>query len=135
MSYDELVKSITLNADSSLAVYTGPPGMPGSLASPNHAGKMYRFVKVTGARTVGLCTSHDDAGIGILQSKPQVVGQAATVAIFGVSQVIAGAQLSAGAKVSSDSEGRAVAVGDGVTYGILLEDVGGAGQLVPVLLG
>lgn len=136
MSYDEKVVNITLDADASLAVYTGPPGMPGSLASPNHGGKMYRFVKVTGPHTCGLATAAADQIVGVLQSKPQVEGQACTVAIFGVSQMVAGDEISAGDVITSDSTGRAVPVGQGeARRGIALRDAGAAGQLVPVLLG
>jgi Uncharacterized conserved protein (DUF2190) len=133
MSYDESLKSITLNADASLAVYTGVPGLPGS-PSPNY-GLQYRFVKVTGAHTCGLCDDPTDDAMGVMQSKPQVTGQAATVAIFGVSNVMAGAAITAGALVTSDSTGRAVTTTTAAdVMGIALGDASGANVLVPVLL-
>lgn len=140
MAYEESLKSISLAADSSLAVYTGVPGLPGS-ASPN-SGKQYRFVKVTGDRQVGLCTAATDASVGVIQSKPQNVGMAATVAITGVSYVVSGAgagssAITAGAPVTCDSEGRAVKLpgsGSPVTYGIALSGSTTAGELIPVLL-
>lgn len=104
--YDEQLDSITLDADSSIGIFTGPPGVPGS-ASPN-AGMMYRFVKVTGTHQAGLCTAATDIVVGILQNKPQKAGAAATVGRDGVSNVIAGAAISAGALVAPDSVGRAV---------------------------
>ena len=61
MAYDEAIRSISLDADSSIAVYTGVPGLPGS-ADPN-GGKQYRFVKVTGAGTVGLATAAANASL------------------------------------------------------------------------
>jgi hypothetical protein len=133
MSYDESLKSITLNADASLAVYTGVPGLPGS-PSPNY-GLQYRFVKVTGAHQCGLCTASTDEAMGVMQSKPQVTGQAATVAIFGVSNVMAGATITAGQLVTADSTGRAVSTSTAAdVMGIALAAASGANVLVPVLL-
>lgn len=105
MAYEESLRSISLNADASLATYTGVPGQPGS-ADPNY-GKIYRFVKVTGANQVGLVTSVNDTAIGVIQNKPQVTGQSATVAIRGVSNLTSGAAIAAGAKLTTDSTGRA----------------------------
>lgn len=131
MAYEESLRSISLNADSSLAVYTGVPGMLGS-PSPNY-GRQYRFVKVTGAHQVGLATADADACVGVMQNKPQVQGQAATVAIHGVSMVMAGAAFDAGDAVGPDSEGRAVTTA-GTARGIALAAAGQANELVPVLL-
>lgn len=132
MSFDESVRSITLEADSSIGVYTGPPGAVGS-AVPN-GGKQYCFVKVTGALTAGLATDGGDDVIGVLQNKPQQAGGAATVAIRGVVNVVAGDTVTAGAKVCPDTAGRAVAVGQGdVARGIALKG-GAVNTLIPVLL-
>lgn len=107
MAYEESLRSITLNADDSLAVWTGVPGAQGS-PSP-HYGKQYRFVKLTGGRTAGLATSASDIIFGVLQSKPQVEGQEATIGIRGISNIMSGAGgLSPMDLVKPDSEGRAV---------------------------
>lgn len=133
MSYEESLKSISLNADASLAVYTGVPGLPG--APGVNYGKQYRFVKVTGLHQVGLCTAATDEAIGVMQNKPQVTGQAATVAIFGVSNVMASAAITAGALVTADAEGRAVTTTTAAdVLGVALGDASGANVLVPVLL-
>lgn len=133
MSFEESLRSVSLNADGSIAVYTGPPGAPGSLAA--NAGFMYRFVKVTGQKTVGLCVADTDVAVGVLQNKPQVTGQAATVGIRGISNVIAGANdLNAGDELTSDSEGRAVKNVDGVVLGIALTDSTTVGEIIPVLI-
>jgi hypothetical protein len=108
MSYDEILKSVTLTADATLAGYTGAPGTAGA-ANPN-TGKMYRFTKVTGSDRVGLAVSSADAVNGVLQNKPQVTGQAATVGVSGISNVVAGASITAGDEVTSDNEGRAIPV-------------------------
>jgi hypothetical protein len=131
MSYEESLRSVSLNADSSLAVYTGVPNTPGA-ANPNY-GFQYRFVKITAAHQVGLCTAAADKCVGVMQNKPQVSGQAATVGIRGISNVMAGAAVAAGASVESDATGRAV-TSAGAGIGIALAAAGAANELIPVLL-
>ena len=106
MAYEELLKSISLDADSSLGIYTGVPGQPGS-AVPN-SGKQYTFVKVTGEHQVGLATAAGDVVVGVMQNKPQKAGAAATVAISGVTNLVAGAAVSAGVSIVSDGTGRGI---------------------------
>lgn len=132
MAYEESLKSISLNADSSLAVWTSVPGQPGS-AEPNY-GKQYTFVKVTAANQVGLATSGTDVIIGVMQNKPQVTGQAATVGIFGVTNVTAGAAITAGAVVQSNTTGQAIPLAAGTALGVALQAATAAGELIPVLL-
>lgn len=140
MAYSEALRNISLKADSSLAGYTGVPGLPGS-ADPNY-GFQFRFVKVTGDRTCGLAdTTSGEIVIGVIQNKPQVTDQAATVAIQGVSYVQAGGTLVAGEAVKVDTVGRAVAwVGTGLTpdsptliVGLVLTGAA-SGQIASVLL-
>lgn len=135
-TYDESIRSITLDADSSLALYTGVPGIPGS-TSPNW-GFQYRFVKVTGAHGCGLAdTTSNEIVIGVMQNKPQVTGAAATVAIRGISLAQAGDTITAGQPIKVDSTGRAVPATPGTDKALYVGvAVGGAavGQLVPVLL-
>jgi hypothetical protein len=128
---------VSLLADSSIAGYTGVPGLPGS-ASPNN-GKQYRFVKVTGKNTVGLCTTKaSDRKIGVLQNKPQNTGMAATVAIRGISFVESGGgttAVTAGGTVTCDSNGRAIgASGSDIVYGIALQASSTTGELISVFL-
>lgn len=131
MAYEESLRSITLNADSSLAVYTGPPGTPGA---PNpHGGKQYHFVKVTGVHQVGIADA-DDVVIGVLQNKPQNAGNAATVGIRGVSKVVADVAITAGANIKVSADGQAATAGAGPTVGVALTSTANAGELVSVLL-
>jgi len=135
MAYEESLRSISLNADSSVAVYTGVPNTPGA-ANPNY-GFQYRFVKVTGTHQVGLATTKaTDVSVGVMQNKPQVTGQAATVGIRGVTNVMAGAAVAAGAAVTCDANGRGITgtVGTDKCYGIALAAASGANELFPVLL-
>lgn len=130
MAYEETLKSISLDADASLGVYTGVPGLPGS-AVPN-GGFIYRFVKITGAHQVGLCTAATDRSVGIMQNKPQRPGAEATVGIFGVSNIVAGGIITAGALVAPDALGRAVVDAINGKYQAI-GIAAGAGELVPVL--
>ena len=128
MAYEESLQSISLDADSGLAVYTGAPGVPGS-PSP-HGGNQYHFVQVTGAHQAGLATA--DAGcIGVLQNKPQHAGNAATVGIHGVSLVKAGDAVNAGETVGPDAQGKAVNTGN---VAVALASAGAEDELIPVLL-
>lgn len=134
MAYEESLRSITLNADDTLAVYTG---VPGALGSPSpHYGNQYRFVKLTGARQAGLATDATDTIIGVMQSKPQVEGQEATIAIRGISNMMSGGALTAGDLVTVDTEGRAVKVGEGDTaLGVVIDSTATAeNHLASVLL-
>lgn len=130
MSYEEGLKSISLDADASLGLYTGVPGQPGS-AAPN-SGKQYCFVKVTGKHQCGLAVSGTDLVAGIMQNKPQKPGAAATVGIQGVSNVLSGGVIAAGDLVAPDATGRAVkdlVNGKWQAHA----PAAGAGELIPVL--
>ena len=132
MAYEESLRSISLDADASIGIYTGVPGQPGS---PNpHGGKQYHFVKLTGNHQVGLAVGVADAVVGVLQNKPQTPGSAATVAYSGVTNVIAGAAITAGTAVGPDAAGAAVGAGANAVAGYAITASTAAGQLIPVLL-
>ena len=133
MAYEESIRSITLTADATVGFYTGVQGLPGS-TSPN-GGKQYHFVKVTGAGQCGLVSAANDTTVGVLQNKPQTTGAAATVAIRGVSKVVADKAIAAGAKVYLSADGQATDVSTSATYvGVALQAAAAAGELIPVLL-
>lgn len=134
MSYSETQKRISLDADASIGIYTGISGMPGS-ASPNY-GKQFCFVKVTGSHQAGLGTAATDAVVGVLQNKPQHVGNASEVAISGVSLIQVGTGgLNPGDRVTSDANGKGITAASGTAaFGIAIE-AGVAGAVTPVLLG
>jgi hypothetical protein len=137
MAYDESLRSITLDADSSVVSATGVAGQPGAPA--DHGGKQYCFVKVTGARTVGLATAAaNEVVIGVLQNKPQALGHACTVAISGVSLVRAGGSYSAGAALKLDANGRVVAAtlpaDAALVVGVAISASTGADQIQTALL-
>lgn len=72
---------------------------------------------------------------GVLQNAPAWAGAAATVAIEGVSQVIAGAAITRGASIASDSSGKAktAATGNRV-LGKALDAAAADGDIIRVLL-
>lgn len=138
MATEEVLRSISLKADSSIGIYTGVPGLPGS-ASPN-SGKTYRYVKVTGVGIAGLATAAaNEQPIGVLQNKPQGVGHPATVAIEGVSKVECAAACTAGNVLKVDSTGRVTPATPGTDastlfVGIALSTTANAGELCTVLI-
>jgi hypothetical protein len=113
MSYEENLRSFTLEADATVGIFTGVPGQPGS-AVPN-SGVQYRGVKMTGARQCGLAVAATDNVIGVLQNKPQRPGAAATVGYEGVTNVCAGAAFSAGVELVVNASGKFIA---GTTTGV-----------------
>jgi hypothetical protein len=93
------------------ATYTAQASAAGTVSKTNF-NQLYRFVKITGAKTAGLVTSPNDYSIGVLQNKPQYTGQAAQVGFLGVSYVITGAgvastNITAGDKIAPDTLGAA----------------------------
>lgn len=135
MAYEESIRAVSLKADASLSEATGVPGTPGS-SEPNY-GKQYAFVKITGVSQVGLATTKaTDRAVGVMVSKPQVTGQAATVAVSGLCKVRAGAALTAGALVTCDATGRAITgvAGTDQIYGVAVTTATAANQVVVVAL-
>ena len=75
-----------------------------ALDGPNGSGQ-FLFVYVSAARVVTVQTSSGGAVYGILQNTP-ASGQAADVGIMGISKVVAGAAITAGANLMCDTAGR-----------------------------
>jgi hypothetical protein len=134
MAYDETQRRISLDADASVGIRTGVPGMPGSL-DPN-GGKQFTFVKVTGSHTCGSVSAAGGDAIGVLQNKPQRPGEASSVAISGVTLLLAGTGgLVAGNPVKSDAAGAGIVgtPGTDTILGTCIE-AGAAGALAAVLI-
>ena len=133
MAYEEVLQSITLDADASIGVFTGVAGLRGAPA--NQSALQYRFVKITGEHIAGLVTvPASDLVVGVLQNKPQVVGDAATVGILGVSRVECFGAIAFGAAVYADAVGRATTVVLGPILGYTIHSTANAGELATVLL-
>jgi hypothetical protein len=101
-----------------------------ALDGPNGSGQ-FLAVYVSAARTVAAVATEGVAMYGILQNTP-ALGQAADVAIVGVSKMVAGAAITAGAELMTDANGRLIAwVGgsDYVKVGRALEAAGAANDI------
>jgi len=84
---------------------------------PSTAALQYRFVK-PGSASNSVTLASGAVGeqvIGVMQSRPQTVGQAATIGLRGVTNMVAGGAITAGQRVVSDSVGRAIAASAAVT--------------------
>jgi hypothetical protein len=93
------------------------------------------FVDVAADGQVDVVASAGADAIGVLQNDPAAAGRAASVAVLGVSKVVAGAAVTAGARVQSDASGRAIAAATGdVVLGRALTAASAAGEVIEVLL-
>jgi len=90
MSYEESLECVTKEAGSDLS-----------------AGQ-YKCVNVSSDGQVDLVASKGAAIYGVLQDKPAAVGRACQVGINGVTKVLAGAVIAAGAEVICDATGRVI---------------------------
>jgi hypothetical protein len=106
-------------------------------ASGDLSGKQFHIMRANGEGTCAQASlSTDLAIIGVLQNKPQNA-ERATIAVEGVSKVVAGGALTANALITSNSSGRAAAVSSGssdLVIGRVLEAAGADGEIVPALL-
>ena len=84
---DERFQAVTLEADKDLS------------------SKQYHFVKLDGAEVTD-CSVEGELAFGVLRNAPDD-GEAATVAISGITNVVAGEAISAGDKVTTKADGRA----------------------------
>lgn len=87
--------------------------------------------------SIGTATANTDTIVGVLQNKPGSA-EAAQVRVLGISKVVAGAALTPGCLVTSDTSARASTIVGGsatiYTCGLTLDSTTGAGEMVSVLL-
>lgn len=117
MAFDNSVQSITLPAAADLSA------------------QQYRCMQVNSSGQAAVANATALVA-GILQNDPGAAGHPATVAYAGVSKAIAGAAITAGARVTADANGAvipAVTAGDAV-IGVALASAGAAGDIIPVLI-
>jgi hypothetical protein len=103
-------------------------------AGADLSAKQFRFVEIASDEQVDAVSSAGGSAIGVLQNDPSAAGRAATIAVAGVTKVVAGGTVAAGNKVQSDASGDAIlaASADHVLGRAL---TGGAdGELIEVLL-
>lgn len=107
----------------------------GLAAAADLSGKQYHLVRLSAAWTVNQASeAANSALLGVLQNKPKS-GEAATVADGGTSKVVAGAAITAGAVLSTNGSGRAIAVVSGaVAFGQALTAAGADGDVISARL-
>ena len=93
-----------------------------------------RWMKVSADNTVSLATAVTDSIIGVLDDTPYAAaGAQAAVRMSGTAEIVAGAAISAGAKVTTDSAGRAVTATSGQAYfGIAIQAATALADLIEV---
>ena len=81
----------------------------------------YIIVKVSGATVILSGATVTEAPIGIVQNKPTSTTEPPSVRTIGVSKCVAGASVSVGDKITSDSTGRGITAtaATGVSLGIV----------------
>jgi hypothetical protein len=104
-----------------------------ALDGPGGSGQ-FLCVYISAARVVTLQTSSGGDVYGILQNTP-VQGGPADVGIFGPSKAVAGAAISAGALVQSDTAGRVITqTGSGIVIGRAIEAATAANQIIAIAI-
>ena len=93
-------------------------------ASADNSGNQFRYAKVSGSGTATACAATTDTSLGVIQNKPKL-GEAMDIMVTGVSKVVAGAAVTAGAEVGPDGT---------KARGIALEAASAAGQIIAVAL-
>jgi len=94
----------------------------------------FTIVKITADNTVGIASAAADKTVGVVQDKA-TTGTTTQVRVLGVSKVIAGGSVTAGAYITADSAGKAVATTTAGNRAIGIALAGAAsGDIFPVLL-
>lgn len=103
-------------------------------AAADLSDKQYYGVKIDSSGNIALA-GEGDIAVGILQNKPGAAGRAACVAVGGVSKVVGGATVAAGARFSFGSAGTGIAVGSGDDHamGVVIEALS-SGKIGTVLI-
>jgi hypothetical protein len=124
MAAKEVVIPITLEANADLST------------------KQFTFVDADATSTdaqgrcrVGAPGGAGGMAIGVLQNKPNALGQAAEVDVYGVTKVKAGAACAAGIDIQTDANGKAIAAASSdICLGHSLTAASAADELIEVLL-
>jgi hypothetical protein len=131
MAYEQPGFTFTLVGDGTVL----NPVSAGTSAEGINYGHQFRFVDCTGA---GLCgtTAANGRQVGVCQNKPRPgSGDPTTIMNSGISMVMAGGAIAAGADVTNDATGAAVAAAaTNLVSGVALEAASGAGIIIAVLL-
>ena len=116
MAYEESLKCISVEAGSDLSA------------------RQYRYVVINSSGQLAVASAGSKAD-GILQDDPSAAGQAATLAIDGVSKIQVGAAVTAGDDLAVGSNGLAVTATSGdVVVGRALTTGSGLNSIISALI-
>ena len=106
-------------------------------SSGDLSASQYLGIDINSSGLAAVVASSGAEGIGILQNKPTSTSEAATVATEGISKAVAGAAITAGAKVMFSAAGKVItATGTGKhVIGKAVTAASGDGIVISVLLG
>lgn len=105
---------------------------PGSALAGVGGSGQFLAVVITASRTIGVQTTPGGQMYGVLQNQPAAANEAADVGLNGVSKMVAGAAISAGAELMIDASGRFITWASGAgnfKVGQCLETVAAANQV------
>lgn len=104
-------------------------------AAADLSAKRYHIMRLSAAQTVNQASLATDSGIcGVLQNEPQS-GETATIAYEGITKVVAGGSVTVNAFITSNSSGRATAVGSGgMAIGRALQAAGNDGEVITAVI-
>lgn len=104
-------------------------------AAADLSAHQYNLMRLSAANAVNVASLDTNSGLcGVLLNKPES-GEAASIQYAGMGRVRAGASITAGAHITTNGSGRAVAVGSGdMACGRALEAAGADGDIIDVIL-
>lgn len=119
--------------------YEGPQiKIPGLTASADISAKQYYFVKMSGEKTVTVCSGATDKPVGVLQNAPES-GEEAEVCVIGVTKISGDADLNYGDLIGTSADGQADAKSPGTdtteyTVGQVILGNGAAAGLITAVI-
>jgi len=112
--------------------------LPGQQAGEDLENSQYHFVKFNNDGDIVECEAGDEGeaeAIGVLQYDPDD-GISASVAVAGLTKIVAGEALSKGDYITPDGEARAKVAGEtDVLYGRVIHGVDSADEIATALIG
>lgn len=94
----------------------------------------YHFVDINSSGKIAVVGTAGAKAVGVLQNTPAAADADAIVGITGISQIVAGGTIAAGAKVQSDDDGTALTAASGDHVLGTTVTGGDAGDILEVLL-
>lgn len=105
-------------------------------ASGDLSASQHHCVELDANGRVTISNAAGESVLGILQNDPAALGREAAIMSTGISKVVAGAVVAAGALVQTNASGRVITVASGdYVVGRALEAAGADGEVIPVHLG